>query len=246
MPGLYTIVTRAAGTLITALVYNFDHQQHVDGRTATLVQSYGTTITQFNITEDPLPGGVESLPSSLAGEIARLRFDIAALKTALSGNVPVNWYDNIATPAFATIGARVVRTTNQSIPNNTATNISFTPNTASFNSGVWSGVNPTRFTAPATGKYYAACSITWNASGVPIAGSRRVRVGVNGVFGNDVSMLTVDAATTGTQHQAMTGLVNLVAADFIEFEVLQTSGAALNLIPETDQSIVGCLVFLGS
>jgi hypothetical protein len=241
MPGLYSHTTRAPGTLITALIYNFDHQVQVDSRTATIVQSYGTSISQFNITEDPIPFGVESLPSSLAGEVARLRFDIAALKTALNGGVPVNWYDPNAAPGFATIGARVVRAAAFAVPNAVGTPIDFTGNTADFNSGVWSAANPTRFTAPNTGLYFAAAGVVWDAS----QPSGRRQLTISGVdAGQQITNTT--AATAIQQHQAITGLMKMVAGDFIEFRLFQDSGFAMTVIGSTKQSIVGSLVFLGS
>lgn len=244
MPGLYNIITRAPGTLISALIYNFDHQKHVDGRTATLVQSYSTALSQMNLTEDPFPSGSESLAASLAGELARLRFVIAALKSSLSGGAMVNWYDPMIGPGFATIGARVVRATAISIPNVTQTILNFTGNTADFNSGVWSVVNPTRFTAPVTGKYFAACGVLWNAASG--SGRRDIRIGVNGVFSAQTARTDTVAATAHTQHQAMVGILNLVATNYVEFAAFQDSGVTMQLTGESRQSIVGGLVFLGS
>ena len=51
MAGLYEIHTRAPGTLITALIYNSDHQNHVDGPTADLMQSLGSSVSQMNLIE---------------------------------------------------------------------------------------------------------------------------------------------------------------------------------------------------
>jgi hypothetical protein len=241
MPGLYQHTTRAPGTLITALVYNFDHQVQVDSRTATIVQSYGTSLSQLNITEDPFPSGVESLASSLAGEVARLRFDIAALKTSLNGGVPVNWYDSNNAPGFATIGARVVRAAAFSVPNNSGTTINFTGNTADFNSGVWSVVNPTRFTAPATGLYFAAGAVVWDNSR-PLG---RRQLTISGAdAGQQITNTT--AATAISQHQAITGLMKMTAGDFIEFSLFQDSGFGITVVGNSSQSIVGSLVFLGS
>jgi len=243
MPGLYSIVTRAPGTLITALIYNFDHQVHVNGRTATLVQSLGTGLSQLNLTEDPFPSSVESLAPSLAGEVTRLRFDIAALKTSLNGGVAVNWYDPIPAPGFATIGARVQRTAAFSVPNAFGTSINFTGNVADFNSGVWSGANPTRFTATATGKYYAACSVLWNTA---TGGRRQLSISATGVgVAGQVHTNTLTALNR-QQYQTLQGLMSLTAGDYIEFRAFQDSGGAVNLIGDQLQSIVGSLVFWGS
>jgi hypothetical protein len=249
MPGLYTITTRAAGTIITALIYNHDHQVHVDGRTATKMQSYGSSVTQLNVTEDPFPGGVESLPATLAGELSRLRFDIAAMASALSGGVAVNWYASLVAPGFATIGARVIRSSSVGIPANTPTIISFLNASADFNSGVWVNGAPTRFTAPNTGKYFAACSVTWAATvSAGLSKRRQLQIGVNGSFTNAPTKTAVTLPQE-QQRQTITGLLNLTAADFVEFRAFQDSGDnPLNIIADVppSASIVGALVFLGS
>lgn len=247
MPGLYTITTRAPGTIITALIYNHDHQVHVDGRTATKMQSYGASVAQFNLTEDPFPGSVESLPTTLAGELSRLRFDIAAMASSLSGGVAVNWYVSLAAPGFATIGARIRQNTGIAVPNNTPTVLNFTNNDVDFNSGVWNIANPTRFTAPHTGKYFAAASLLWSGVAGALAKRRQVRIGVNGSFTNQAARTAITQPNED-QNQTLTGLLNLAATDYVEFQVFQDSGSTAFLAVDTNgiQSIVGALVFLGS
>jgi hypothetical protein len=251
MPGLYSVVSRAPGTLITALIYNSDHQAHVDGRSAMLMQSNGASLSQFNLQESPFgaDGTTENLPLSLAGELTRLRFVIAAIKTALSGGVPTVWWMPIPAPGFATIGARVARPTNISVPNNTLTTISFAgATTADFNSGVWEGVvHPTRFTAPVKGLYYVAAGVLWDLvtpGGTAPGGRRQLQVGVNGTFNQQIKTNTT---TTGKQQwQTVTGLQKLSANDYVEFAGFQDSGGSLNLITAPPESIFGALVFFGS
>jgi hypothetical protein len=247
MPGLYTITTRAPGTLITALIYNSDHQNHVNARNATIMQSYSTSIAQMQITEDPFPSSVESPAFTLAGEIARLRFDIAAIKTSLSGGTTVPWYLPLTQPGFASIGARIRRTTTQSIPDSTNTTISFTGGTADFNSGVWSNGNPTKFTAPSTGFYYVAAAIEWQATA--ITGRRLIQVSVNGSTTNQSSVVNTGGTQAGSsffQRQTVSGLLKLTAADFVEFVVFQNSTASQDLIAHSNDSIVGSMIFFGS
>src|SRR5262249_2677700 len=151
MPGLYTIATRAPGTLVTALIYNHDHQVHVDGRTATLMSGY----SDVNATFAP-PSGSDSrpIPITLANHSGTLRFNIPALKQLF--NHSASWFTPMASPGFPSIGARVIRSTSFSIPNNSATAIDFTGSTAEFNSGTtWVSGSPTRFTASNSGLYYA-------------------------------------------------------------------------------------------
>lgn len=246
MAGLYTISTRAPGTLITALIYNADHQAHVDGRTAAFMQSYATTVNQMNLTEDPFPSGAERLASTFAGEIARIRFEIAAIEQLLSGGVLGTWYDPMVAPGFATIGARVTRTATNTIPTATPTALTFASSTADFNSGVWFSGSPTRFTAPSDGKYYASCSVLWDI-GVGVSPTlRRLNIGVNGTFNQAVISNTLIGGLQ--QRQTVSGVVKLLATDYVQFSAYQDTGADVDIIGDTPtgQSIVGCLVFVGS
>ena len=74
MPGLYSITTRASGTLLTATIYNADHQNHVDNQTPQMTDDYSTNDAEMQSTADPYPGAVISLSTSLAGELERIRF----------------------------------------------------------------------------------------------------------------------------------------------------------------------------
>jgi hypothetical protein len=248
MAGLYPIATRAPGTLITALIYNTDHQAHVDGRAAALMQSYGTTRAQMNLTEDPYPSNVESLPTTLAGEIARLRFVIAELKASVNGGVALNWYDTIAAPGFETIGARVARASSLSVSSGSPTVIDFTGATADFNSGVWEGVtHPTRFTAPYAGKYFAAASVLWEGINSGGRSKRQLQIGVNGTFSSQAVKSNI--IKTGQQRQTVSGLLKLAANDYVEFSAYQDSGSTIHLLGSGSplaESIAGALVFLGT
>jgi hypothetical protein len=244
MPGLYVVPTRPAGTLITELVYNNDHQNHVDGRAAEFMGSYGVSSSQFQLTEDPYPNSVESFPPSLAGEITRMRFVLAQIITELSGGVSANWYDSIVAPGIATIGARIERNTDISIPNNFGTVISFSGGAENFNSGVYDDASqPTRFTAPIAGKYMAFCAVEWQAAS---GGRRQLQIGVNGSFSSQAVISNKVIGSSQVQTQALTGFVNLAANDYVQFAAFQNSGSALNIVGDTPRSIAGGMVFLGS
>lgn len=257
MPGLYTVPTRAPGTIITALIYNGDHQLHVNGRTATLVGSYSATAGQMQLQTNPLPGGIESLPGSMAAELERMRFEIGLLKQYINGNIaPTHWYDPIKRPGFATIAARIQRTAAFSIPNNALTTINFVGGSGQNTNSIWNQfANQSRFTAPFTGKYIAGCGVLWDAGGA--AGTRQISLGVNGSFASHGSHAIVSNTSGGVdqiQYQAFVEHLALTAADYVEFAAFQNSGVAINLlgtssglpIDVTQQSIVGFLVMLGS
>lgn len=253
--GLYEVPVRAPGTLITALIYNADHQRHVDGRAADIMQALGVTLGQMNLVEDPFPGGVESFAPSLAGEVTRLRFEIAQFKRFLAGNTAVNWWVPITGAAPAIVGARVQRVSSQSIPTGANTKVDFTGGTATFNNPltapgpVWdSAANQTRFTAPFDGLYLAFASIVWQPTGPSLFRTRRIQIGVNNTFSSNpvVSNAVRTSVPVDPHAQAITGLLDLTAGDFVEFRVFQDNGSALPLLGQAEQSIVGGLVFFGS
>jgi hypothetical protein len=84
--------------------------------------------------------------------------------------------------------------------------------------------NNTRLTAPVAGVYQVSAGLTWlpNPNGV-----RTLRVIKNGTA---VALLDSRTAALGENiSQSTTGLLQLAAGDFIEVQVVQTSGATLGL-----------------
>jgi hypothetical protein len=73
MPGTYSITSRASGSLLTAAIYNEDHQAHLTFNTPGGCDDYSVNLAQMQSTVDPGESGSESLPTDLAGEIQRLR-----------------------------------------------------------------------------------------------------------------------------------------------------------------------------
>jgi hypothetical protein len=143
----------------------------------------------------------------------------------------------MTSPAPPAVGARIERSTTQVIPDSFGTPLNFTGGTANFNTGVWSSGMPTRFTAPSTGKYFAFCAVTWAAA---TGGIRQVQIGVNGSFSSQAVINNTAPATAPTQGQAVTGLLNLTAADYVEFAATQTSGGGLAVTP------TGGLLYFGT
>jgi hypothetical protein len=102
MAGNYSITTRADGLILTGSIYNADHQNHVDNCTPTGLDDYSLDVAQMRTQTDPGTIGSESLATSAAGELARLRFVMARLidKTY--------WYD--APAASAVISGNITLT----------------------------------------------------------------------------------------------------------------------------------------
>lgn len=97
MPGLYSITTRSTGTVLTAAIYNADHQNHVDNQTPQMTDDYSSSVGQMQTVNSPGGVGSESLATSLAGEFERLRY---VLKTLHNG---AQWY-----PGFDMTTAAIV------------------------------------------------------------------------------------------------------------------------------------------
>jgi len=79
MPGNYSITTRVPGEVLTAAKYNSDHQNHIDNLTPAGNDDYSSSVAQMQIATNPGEEGSESQPTSLAGELERLRFIIKEL-----------------------------------------------------------------------------------------------------------------------------------------------------------------------
>ena len=94
MPGLYSITTRVAGETLTAAKYNADHQNHVDNQTPQQTDDYSSNAAQMQTGTDPGEVGTESLPTSLSGELERIRFTIEEFKSALDPSV-AQWYESV-------------------------------------------------------------------------------------------------------------------------------------------------------
>ena len=80
MPGLYTHTTRATGTTLTADIYNTDHQNHITNADAANLGGHSANATQMQATADPGEVSSESLASSIADELERLRFAIKEMR----------------------------------------------------------------------------------------------------------------------------------------------------------------------
>lgn len=97
MSALYSITTRADGLILTAAIYNADHQNHVDNGIPSQLDDYSINTTQMQTNTDPGEVGTESLPTSLAGELERLRFAIKEMKGTSQ------WYET-ASSSLTSIG----------------------------------------------------------------------------------------------------------------------------------------------
>lgn len=91
MPGLYSHTTRANGLTLTAAIYNADHENHITNAVPAMHDDYSTNAAEMQTTTDPGEVGSESLATTLAGELERLRYAILDIKQKLDGSI-AQWY----------------------------------------------------------------------------------------------------------------------------------------------------------
>lgn len=125
------------------------------------------------------------------------------------------------------IGARVTKTSNQLIPNDLFTAISFS-NVRYGPSGIWSTLNPSRLTCTAAGKYLIGGTIIF-AGGT--AGSRQMAIMLNG---NTFIARDISSFSTGTC--VLSTVYNLAVNDYVELMAYQNNGSALNVLAESAYS----------
>jgi hypothetical protein len=129
------------------------------------------------------------------------------------------------------LGSASIKTTNaQSLANNTLTAVTFV--TASGGSVEWddtsyyNNANPTRLTAPATGKYRVSGSISYasNATGV-----RYLLFKLNGTTLTGAGQIDIGANPGDTTIISSSALVALNSGDYLELIAFQNSGGSLAL-----------------
>ncbi len=72
--GNYSHTTRAVGLTLTANIYNTDHTNHITNHNFDTLDDYSSNNAEMQTTTDPYSSGAESLATSGAGELARIRY----------------------------------------------------------------------------------------------------------------------------------------------------------------------------
>lgn len=91
MPGNYSHNTITNGTVLSDTRYNADHQNHIDNHTPLGLDDYSANVAQMQSTVDPGEVGSESLATSTAGELERIRFAIKEIRGT------AHWYVSATT-----------------------------------------------------------------------------------------------------------------------------------------------------
>jgi hypothetical protein len=124
-------------------------------------------------------------------------------------------------------GCQVRRTTVQSIPNTTPTAVSFDAEDLDNDTMHDPASNPTRITCNTPGRYLISGIYGCDPNAT---GQRELRI-VKNATGTSISgarVITKPDGTIGSVVVSPTMEVSLVAGDFLEMYIVQTSGGALN------------------
>lgn len=242
MPGLYSHTTRAAGTVVTATIYNGDHQNHIDNQTPDKTDDWSSSATQKQTTSDPYGAqATDTLATSLSEELQQLRYivgqlgsflnggsGIAAATTAL-GTVLPQWYYGIRNPAFKAVGAHVY--SSAAFAYTTAGFKVVTMDTERYDQdGLGTGfhstaVNTSRLTIPANlgGKYHIGATLQWASNAN--AAQRQAQILLNGT--TVLAQVGQSVSVTSTYDQTLSVDYALIATDYVELAV--SAGANMNV-----------------
>lgn len=124
--------------------------------------------------------------------------------------------------------ARVRRSSTQSIPNNTATAISFTTEVHDTGDDNWSVGSPTRLTAQKTGSYITTGNLRWANN---TSGRRQLQIRLNGSA--IIGRIELGPNSVGNADMHITAIYELSSSDYVELLAFQNSGAALNVLSAT-------------
>ena len=100
--GLYSHTTRATGTVLTAAIYNSDHQNHITNQNPSMSGAYSDNLTQHQLNTDPGGLGTEVLATDMGVELEQLRFCIKRITGA------AQWYIGAVSSLGAIQGAAIV------------------------------------------------------------------------------------------------------------------------------------------
>lgn len=243
--GLYTITTRADGTVLTGFgstsnIFNVDHENHVTHTEPESINSWEENVAQMNLTTDPAPAGVVSLAASMADELERLRFTLAAIKAAISaGTAPAQWYtataDGSFFPVLPTTAARMNAATTRTINSGaTPTAIAWTVATETVYATPSSMATVIGLRAPTDGIYLvgARCSFGNITTTGPTLDARivlrREELVVDTVDIQDIASQNVQSGGAGVPKSlCVEAIVQIAEGRRFSVAIAQTSGVAV-------------------
>lgn len=158
----------------------------------------------------PLQGG------TMSGNIDLAKNRLLRLPVPSDGQEPVTFGGHI--------GARVYHDKNQSIPNNTWTTLDFNSERYDTDTMHYPVVNSSRLTCKTAGKYIISINVRFPASG---ANAQGLLMWLNTT--NYICYTQFTKATAGSWYMTQTTIYQLAVGDYVEVQVFQNSGGALNI-----------------
>lgn len=207
--------------------------RQLDRRIEEVARTTGGAAQPINITDLAREvAAFINVSSPPGGSIGALTFGVPPVATGLvineGSSLSASRADHVHT--FGVYGCRVGKSA-ETIADSTAVDISWTSETFDTDTMHDNAVNPQRITFTHGGDYIVGCYIAWTANAT---GRRRVDIFHN----NSASVLQSEIAgsgwmtiTTGAPTlQAVTGIQRVSAGDYAVFNVIQTSGGALDIV----------------
>jgi hypothetical protein len=124
----------------------------------------------------------------------------------------------------------VYNTTNQSIPNTTATMLAFNAERVDNDGMHDNATNNTRITCRTAGTYVVTVSVIFAVSATGVRVLQVVHSTAGGVIWQSQNAVTAAANTTRLNAA---GTIDLLVGEYIEAQVIQTSGGALDSVAVT-------------
>jgi len=136
------------------------------------------------------------------------------------------------------IGAKVYRSTNQTITTSTYTNMDF--DVQEFDQGgLWKAGAPSRLTVPYAGIWFVSAHISFNNA---TGSTRRGNLKVSGTDAFDVGIGTADNGSTDVMVATP---LRLVAGDYVTFQAWHNKGSDLDVAGGVDRNFLSA-VYLGN
>lgn len=180
------------------------------------------------------------LYASAANVLSKLAVGAANEFLRVATDVP-DW-QAIVPSLIQASGARVLRTSNQTIADSTSTAISFdtdSTNGAYDDGGYWDAGSPTRLTIPTTGYYAFYSEGVWDTN---TTGARFITIRLNGA--TNIQQHLGPASGSGPRNMVM-GIYYFTATDYIEAVAFQNSTADRTINYTAEHSISFGIHFLG-
>lgn len=102
------VKTWTAGETLTASDLNAEYTNILTNLTPAGIDDYSASNTEMRTVTDPYPASSESLATSLAGELERVRYQILEIKKAMQASNVTYWYQDLPTAGVWTIAGSSV------------------------------------------------------------------------------------------------------------------------------------------